>query len=300
MEGKRDPTDLGEESERPGRRATRAPPPLSDIPAFVKVRERPLKTHVIGRGGTVFVCPSGWGLPGEMSLNVLRPFEDLARFFTFDPSGTGESTPLRSKEDLGSRGIANDSSGMMLRLKLRPSALLGHSHGGCAALRVAINHPELVRRLVVVATTPGDSSKEPWNWRAVLGDAAPTAPLTTREELLRVVREILVNSIADPARADELFGDLEGKKWQVAVDRFNALPKDGRMLDLRGKMRHIAAPTLIVAGAKDPLVGTPAVDAMRSEIAKSEVVVFERSGHFPMLEEPEKFRVVLEEFLERD
>ena len=301
MERKRDPeeTDPSEEA-KPRARGRQGAPTPSDIPAFVKVRERPLKTHLMGRGGTVFVCPSGWGLPGEMSLNLLRPYGDMARFFTFDPTGTGESTQIRSKEDLGSRGIASDSSGMLLRLKLRPTALFGHSHGGCAALRVAINHPELVRRLVVVGTTPGDGGREPWNWRGVLGDAAPTAPIEGREHLLRITRKIMINSLADPKAAHEAFGGLEDKPWKVAIERFNALPRDGRMLDLRGKMQHIQAPTLILAGAKDPIVPMEAAEAIRAEVEKSELVVVEKSGHFPMLEEPEKFRVVLEEFLERD
>jgi pimeloyl-ACP methyl ester carboxylesterase len=300
MAPKRDPEALEEDEGEAGERAAARGFAPSDIPAFVKVRERPLKTHVKGRGGTVFVCPSGWGLPGEAGLNLLAAFGDLARFFTFDPSGTGDSTGVRAKEDLGSRGIASDSSGMLLRLKLRPRAVFGHSHGGCAALRVAINHPELVRRLVVVATTPGDGTQDAWNWRGVLGERAPTAPLGAREDLLRVTRQIMVNAVADPARGPALFHGLEAKAWKVAVERFNALPKDGRMLDLRGKMRHIAAPTLVIAGAKDPIVGPAAGDAMRLEIPKAELVVFEKSGHFPMLEEPDKFRVVLEEFLERD
>lgn len=285
--------------EEPGPKRREAPL-ASDIPNFVKVRERPLKTHIAGRGGTVFVCPSGWGLPGDAGLNLLQNFGDLARFFTFDPSGTGESTTLRAKEDLGSRGIANDSSGMLLRLKMRPSAVFGHSHGGCAALRVAINHPELVRRLVVVATTPGNGTPDAWSWRAVLGSETPTAPIAKREELLRVTRLIQTRALADPERGGALFEAMAAREWNVAVERFNALPKDGRQLDLRGKLRHIAAPTLIIAGAKDPIVGMEAAEALRSEIPKAELAVFEKSGHFPMLEEPEKFRVVFEEFLERD
>jgi pimeloyl-ACP methyl ester carboxylesterase len=297
---RRDPVTGEDEPTRETRGAARAGGATSDIPAFVKVRERPLKTHVYGRGGTVFLCPTGWGLPGETTLNLFRAYGDLVRFFTFDPSGTGESAALRSKEDLGSRGIANDSSGMLLRLKMRPLALLGHSHGGCAALRVAINHPELVRRLVVVATTPGDGTADAWNWRAVLGNDAPREPLTTREQLMAVTRRIMINALAEPDRPDQAFAGIEGREWHVAVERFNALAKDGRFLDLAGKMRHIAAPTLIAAGAKDPLVGLEAAEAMRAEIPKSELVVFERSGHFPMLEEPQKFRTVLTEFFERD
>lgn len=296
---RRDPQDMsGERASAPGA-PTKAPAELSDIPRFVKVRERPLKTHVIGRGATVFLCPPGWGVPGEMALNVVRAYADLARWFTFDPSGTGESTALRAKEDLGARGIAGDSSGMLLRLKLRPAAVFGHSHGGAAALRVAINHPELVRRLVVVAATPGGTD-DPWNWRRVLGDGELTEPLKTREEFLRVTRKLMVGSLADPSRGNEIFGAFEDKKWAVAVERFNAVPRERRAFDLRGKMVHIAAPTLVIAGRRDPLLDMEAAEAIRAEIPKAELVVFESSGHFPMLEEPQKFRNVLEEFLERD
>jgi len=273
---------------------------VSDIPAFVKVRERPLKTHTVGRGATVFVCPVGWGVPGEMVLNVLRNHAELARFFTFDPSGTGESTALRAKEDLTSRGVANDVSGMLLRLKLRPAAVFGHSHGGAVALRVAIAHQELVRRLVVVSTSPGGLAEGPWNWTRVLGDLAPREPVKTREEFLRIARRLFVNSLAEPQRANEAFGGAVVKDWVVSVERFNAMEKEFKVYDLRGKMRHIQAPTLIVAGKRDPVVPVEAAEAIRAEIPKSELVVFEKSGHYPMLEEPQKFKSVLAEFMRRD
>jgi len=278
------------------------PPPAgpSDIPAFVKVRERPLKTHVFGRGGTVFVCPPAWGLPGEMAINPLRPHADAARFFTFDPSGTGESTATRAKEDLTSRGLANDCTGLLLRLKLRPMAVLGHSHGGLVAMRVALNHPELVRKLVVVSSTPGDGSDDPWAWRALLGDAAPTAPVERREEILKMGHAIWARSLADPSQSKKVFGPLPDKKWKVSIERFNASPKDSQGLDLRPKLPHIRAPTLILHGRKDPVVGEGAAEEMRKALPNGEIVYFEKSGHFPMLEEPLKFATVLGEFLRRD
>jgi len=277
-----------------------APPAVSDIPSFVKVRERPLKTHVVGRGATVFVCPVGWGVPGEMVLNPLRGYGELARFFTFDPSGTGESTHIRAKEDLTSRGVANDVSGMLLRLKLRPAAVFGHSHGGAVALRVAIAHQELVRRLVVVSTSPGGLAEGAWNWTHILGDLAPREPVKTREDFLRIARRLFVNSLAEPERANEIFAGAVVKEWAVSVTRFNAMEKEQKAYDLRGKLRHIQAPVLIVAGKRDPVVPVEAAEAVRAEIPKSELVVFEKSGHYPMLEEPAKFKAVLEEFLRRD
>ena len=290
----------GNGEQRKAPRPPQAPPVPSDIPAFVKVRERPLKTHTLGRGATVFVCPPAWGIPGEMAVNVLRPHGDLARFFTFDPSGTGESTALRAKEDLSSRGVANDVTGMLLRLKVRPAAIFGHSHGGLVALRVALNHPELVRRIVLVSTTAGDGSQDPWGWRRVLGRPLIVGGAPTRDEVLRTSKAIWAGSLADPARAGAIFGALPDKKWLVSVERLAALPKESNGLDLREKLDHIRAPTLILQGAKDPIVPVEAAEVLRQRLVGSELVVFENSGHFPMLEEPTKFRNVVAEFLARD
>ncbi len=281
----------------------RGPPPPAgpvEIPSFVKVRERPLKTHVVGRGAVVFVCPPAWGLPGEMALSPLRPHGEAARFFTFDPSGTGGSTGTRAKEDLTSRGLANDCTGLLLRLKMRPKAVFGHSHGGVVAMRVALNHPELVRRLVLVSTTAGDGSDEPWGWRKVLGDQGPAGPAVRREEILKVSSLVWRRALADPALAAKLFADLPDKKWKVSVERYNAMPKDAQGMDLRPKLEHIRAPALILHGRKDPIVPDSAAEEMRERMPGAEVVYFEKSGHFPMLEEPSKFQTVLGEFLSRD
>ncbi len=248
----------------------------------------------------VFVCPPAWGLPGETAINPLRPHADEARFLTFDPSGTGQSTATRAKEDLTSRGLANDCTGLMLRLKLRPKAVLGHSQGGVVAIRVALNHPELVRKLVLVSATAGDGSDDPWGWRAVLGDRALTGPVQGREEVLQIGRRVWAGSLADPSQSKKVFGPLPDKPWKVSVERFNAMPKDSLGLDLRPKLSHIRAPTLIIHGRRDPVVGQSAAEEMRKGLPNVEVVYFEKSGHFPMLEEPLKFATVLGEFLRRD
>lgn len=281
----------------------RGPPPPAGpaaIPSFVKVRERPLKTHAFGRGGTVFVCPPSWGMPGEMALNPLRPHAETARFFTFDPSGTGESTGTRAKEDLTSRGLANDCTGLLLRLKMRPKAVLGHSQAGFVALRVALNHPELVRKLVLVSATAGNGTDDPWGWRSALGDAAPSGPVESREKVLQLAKTVWRDSLADPSAAAKLFGPLPDKKWKLSIERFNAVPRETQRADLREKLDHIRAPTLILHGRKDRVIPPSAAEDMRRRLPDAEVVYFEESGHFPMLEEPRKFASVLSEFLGRD
>jgi pimeloyl-ACP methyl ester carboxylesterase len=167
-------------------------------------------------------------------------------------------------------------------------------------MRVALNHPELVRKLVLVSATAGDGSDEPWAWRRVLGKDAPQEPATRREDILQVSSLVWRRSLADPAAAAKLFAALPDKKWKVSIDRYNAMPKDAVGMDLRPKLEHLRAPTLILHGRKDPIVPDAAAEQMRERLPNSEVVYFEKSGHFPMLEEASKFQTVLEEFLSRD
>ena len=66
--------------------------------------------------------------------------------------------------------------------------------------------------------------------------------------------------------------------------------------DLRGKLTPIQATTLIVVGEKDDSA-TPAIaKSMQAQIRNSKVVEF-KTGHFMMAEDPERFGVVLGEFL---
>ncbi|MEI6452404.1 MAG: alpha/beta hydrolase, partial [Actinomycetes bacterium] len=68
--------------------------------------------------------------------------------------------------------------------------------------------------------------------------------------------------------------------------------------DVRGRLAGITAPALVVGGRYDEC--TPAIqEDLHRRLPGSEWTVFERSAHLPHLEEPERFREVVEAFLER-
>jgi len=61
----------------------------------------------------------------------------------------------------------------------------------------------------------------------------------------------------------------------------------------------IRRPTLIVAGAKDPLRETDYAEKLQKEIAGSELVVFSEAGHFPHIDWPDRFNAIAIDFLSR-
>ena len=68
--------------------------------------------------------------------------------------------------------------------------------------------------------------------------------------------------------------------------------------DITDRLGEIRVPTLLLSGRYDE--ATPAVvETVQRGIPGSEWVIFEESSHMPHIEEPEKFRQVLGEFLSR-
>ena len=69
--------------------------------------------------------------------------------------------------------------------------------------------------------------------------------------------------------------------------------------DARPVLDELALPTLLVWGRDEKLVPVAGGEWLRDHVPGSELVVFERSGHCPMLEEPERFNELVAEFVAR-
>ena len=59
--------------------------------------------------------------------------------------------------------------------------------------------------------------------------------------------------------------------------------------DLAARLGEIAAPTLVVVGADDVLCAPPAAEFLHRGLPHSDLLVIERAGHFPWMEQPKAF-----------
>jgi pimeloyl-ACP methyl ester carboxylesterase len=67
--------------------------------------------------------------------------------------------------------------------------------------------------------------------------------------------------------------------------------------DLAARLADVTAPVLVVAGAEDCSAGLAPVTALAKLFPAGEVVVIERCGHFPWVEQPTAFRHAVDGFL---
>ena len=89
---------------------------------------------------------------------------------------------------------------------------------------------------------------------------------------------------------EEIYGAMWGAEWNITGNL-----KDW---DVTARLGELDVPVLITSGRHDlttPAVVGPIADGIRG----AEWVVFEQSAHMPSIEEPERFRQVVESFLSK-
>jgi proline iminopeptidase len=70
-----------------------------------------------------------------------------------------------------------------------------------------------------------------------------------------------------------------------------------RRVDYRRRVGLVRAPTLVLAGRFDPQMPLACAEELVGGIPDSRLVVFERSGHYPSIEEPDAFWPSVQNFL---
>jgi proline iminopeptidase len=74
--------------------------------------------------------------------------------------------------------------------------------------------------------------------------------------------------------------------------------KEAPSLDLRPQLAKVTAPTLVIVGRHDFITNVAMAEEMVRNLPDARLEIFEDSGHFALVEEPEKFQRVVREFVE--
>lgn len=169
-----------------------------------------------------------------------------------------------------------------------PAILIGSSFGGHAALRVAIERPDLVRALVLTGSS-GLAEKP------ILGNRASRAD---REWLEGKIAELFFDrdkmSAEDVERAEQaLFKDRDKARAMIRLSR------SCREDYLGPELPAIEAPTLVLWGRQDIVTPPEAAEEFAELIPNSTLIWLDNCGHAPMIEKPGEFCTALESFLDQ-
>jgi pimeloyl-ACP methyl ester carboxylesterase len=266
-----------------------------------------LRYRLSGDGLPLVAQAPGWGIGCAAYEQTWAPLAQDALLLCYDPRGSGDSQRDVDPETLNVGQFVADLEGLRGELRLARLALMGHSHGGYIALNYALAHPQRVSHLILVdaqvgAFEPGGDMQQQFAALARQPEyadamAALTSPweLATDADLGALVGRILPLYFHDVANAAELARIVAQSPPALAPFRTTMATDEG--FPVIDRLGEIAAPALVLNGRHDRFCPPSQAETLRRGIPEAELVLFERSGHFPWIEEPEAFFAAVRSFL---
>ncbi|HWF32840.1 MAG TPA: alpha/beta hydrolase [Solirubrobacteraceae bacterium] len=243
------------------------------------------------------------------SATWVRVIPSLARNFTViapDLIGHGDSDKPRGDYSLGAH--ASSIRDLLVALGHERASVVGHSLGGGIAMQFSYQFPERCERLALVdsgglgrdvsillraATLPGSEFVLPALAATRLLDAGRLAGRMLGKVGLRARTDI-----EEIARGHATLADAATRSAFVHTLRAVVEPS-GQRVDASNRL-YLAAhiPFLLIWGERDSIIPVAHGLATHEALPSSRLELFAESGHFPQLDEPERFIEVLVDFLE--
>ena len=259
------------------------------------------ETGIDASGAPVVLLLHGLGHWTDAAWGRLVPQLDPAtRYVAFDLPGFGASDKPDAAFDLAYfRRVLDDA---VTALRLERFALVGHSLGGFIAADYAGRHPARVTHLALIA--PAAFARTPRHMiYALAGGFA--RPLFERRPSRRFVLRMLLRSVLDPnalepaeiERAYELSQDPALRKAFAGVYA-GAIHAFARANELHAGFARYPGPVFCAWGAHDRYISVAALREVVRIYPRAKTLILNKSGHLPMVEEPQTLGAALRDFLQ--
>ena len=274
--------------------------------------------HYLDFGGSGRPLLMVHGLGGN-SLNWMAVGPALAenhRVYALDLAGFGRTPLFHRSAAVG----ANQSlvHHFIQEVIGEPVVLMGNSMGGHISILEAAAHPHSVTDLVLVdPAIPGTHITRPDPRMIAVGVALsiPGVAQSFLDRRLRtigpdgLVKETMELVAADPSRVSrevvEAHVALTKQRSHLGAQNHRAFLQATRSVALRmadprfwTRVREVKAPTLIIHGDRDRLIPVSAVRELVRRRSDWKLVVLEGVGHVPMMETPDLFLSVVNDWLQ--
>lgn len=227
--------------------------------------------EVLGRGKPLLFL-HGWVGSWRYWMPAMQAASISFRTYALDLWGFGDTAKVPAYYTLENQVDMVDQ--FMQEMGIVKIAIIGHGLGAIVGAIYAMRNPKWVDRLLAVSLPDGSQAL---NQRLFTSQPAELADwLLTR------------SPDSEKARAEAPKAD--GRAIQLSLASLQDQP-------LNSSWHDLVTPSLFVYGSNDPIMAAPSADENdASHREHVHQVVFEQSGHFPMLDEPSKFNRLMADF----
>lgn len=221
-------------------------------------------------------------------------FSQHLRVIAFDNRGSGRSD---RPQDYSMPLFARDAAALLQTLGIASAHVFGVSMGGMIAQQLALDYPHVVRSLILGATSPCLAA---WPPEQSVQDATTRAMNAPPRESFEVM---LWTGYSDRYIAEHK-EDL-WLQFQIELPLMPPVEFWQRQLaavlqfDSRERLSEITAPTLVIAGADDPVIPRAASEYLAKHITGAELVLFPGARHGFNIEREDETNQTVLDFIRR-
>jgi proline iminopeptidase len=265
--------------------------------------------EVIGNAvGTPLMVANGGPGFDHVYLHISDAWDTLGKtrkVVLYDQRGTGRSSKVAAGQSCTLRDQIEDLEALRAQIGADQIDLLGHSWGGYLAMAYAARYPKHIQHLLIV-----DSAAPKWGDTVFLfrdvfpegvarEDAANFASqMGDKDAADAALREYFSMLFYSPEKRDAALVQMADVSENREVNQ--AVTHDIQRFDLNPELTKFHFPTVVMTGRFDMNVAPVVAYKIHRAVPASQFVVFEKSGHMPFYEEPEKFVQTVESFIGRD
>ncbi|MFJ5297288.1 alpha/beta fold hydrolase [Pseudomonas sp. NPDC088368] len=249
-----------------------------------------LNYRVDGEGAERLVCIHGVGSSLLAWEGVVERLKERFTILTFDLRGHGNSTRLKGRYDIDE--MVDEALALADAIGFSRFHLAGFSLGGLIAQRLALTHPERVRRLVLLSTVAGRNAQERERVMARLAALQAGEPGSHYDaSLSRWLTEDF--QMKNP----QLVAQLRERNAQNDPECYAAAYRILAETDFGDALDQIQCPTLIATGADDAGSNPRMAAFMHERITGSQLRILPGLRHSILTEAPELVASMMQGFL---
>jgi pimeloyl-ACP methyl ester carboxylesterase len=230
------------------------------------------------------------------------------RFTVIAPDLLGHGGSAKPRGDYSLGAYASGVRDLLISLGHERATFVGHSLGGGVAMQLSYQFPERCERLVLIDSGGLGSEVNMLLRSATLPGAEFVLPLLASQPLLDAGRGVgrffgrlglrVHTDIAEMARGHASLAERDARAAFVHTLRTIVDPS-GQRVNANDRL-YLAEeiPFLIIWGRRDRIIPVAHAYAAHERVPSSRLEIFEQAGHFPHVDEPQRFIEVLTEFLE--
>ena len=231
----------------------------------------------------------------EMFTPQVEALKDKYRCIAFDFRGQGKSPSTKTGYDM--ENLTEDTIELINQLVGAPVHFLGLSMGGFIGMRIAINHPEMLKSIMLLETTadPEPAENKPKYLKLAFFAKWFSVSFVASKVMSIMFSQSFLN---DPNKAEQ---KAEWIKRLKQLNRWTFGRAVAGVVHRKGvydSLSKIDIPTLIIVGDEDVATIPAKSKRMNEAIKNSQLHIIKEAGHTSSIEQPDAINSLVNSFLE--